>query len=65
MLAGGDVDSDRTATLVQAIHDVLLAALDDLYELDDVQQEMDAIEEMQGLTDEELFSLITAPPFGA
>ncbi|MCT9109208.1 hypothetical protein N4G69_26970 [Streptomyces mirabilis] len=64
MLAEGKPDSDRGAQLVQAIHDVLLAALDDLYELDDVQQEMDAVEEMQGLTDEQLFSAITCPPFG-
>ncbi|MFJ1731125.1 hypothetical protein [Streptomyces sp. NPDC088254] len=64
MLAEGKPDSERAAQLVQAIHDVILAALDDLYELDDVQQEMDVIEEMQGLTDEELFSAITCPPFG-
>ncbi|MET7976713.1 hypothetical protein ABZW44_27445 [Streptomyces mirabilis] len=64
MLAEGKPDFDRGAQLVQAIRNMLLAASDSLDELDDVQQEMDAVEEMQGLTDEELFSAITCPPFG-
>ncbi|MFJ1972393.1 hypothetical protein ACIO93_27340 [Streptomyces sp. NPDC087903] len=64
MLDEGNLDSERAAQLVQAIHNMILVALDDLYELDDIQQEMDAVEEMQGLTDEELFSAITCPPFG-
>jgi hypothetical protein len=64
MLVEGNADSERAAQLVQAIHDVILAALDDLYELDDVQQLADAVEEMQGMPDGELFRAITAPPFG-
>ncbi|MFC9285344.1 hypothetical protein [Streptomyces sp. NPDC057052] len=61
MLAAGTVNSDRAAQLVQATRDVILAALDSLYELDDVQQEIDARESIQTLSDEELFSALTAP----
>ncbi|MEV4338772.1 hypothetical protein [Streptomyces sp. NPDC049590] len=61
MFVAGNVDSDRAAQLVQATHNAILAALDSLYELDDVQQQIDMREAMRGLSDEELFTALTAP----
>ncbi|MFI5567283.1 hypothetical protein ACIA6T_07935 [Streptomyces sp. NPDC051740] len=60
MLAAGNVDSDRAAQLVQALKDMILSATDDLYALDDVQQEIDAREHMRKMGDEELFLAITS-----
>ncbi|MEV0139347.1 hypothetical protein [Streptomyces globisporus] len=60
MLAAGNVDSDSAAQLVQAINGMLLSAIDDLYALDDVQQEIDARESIHKMADEELFLAITS-----
>ncbi|MEU2605933.1 hypothetical protein [Streptomyces albus] len=62
MLADGKPDADRAAHLVQAIHNVILVALESLYELDDVQQAIDAADAIQGLTDAELYQVITDTP---
>ncbi|WP_327240438.1 hypothetical protein OG243_33275 [Streptomyces sp. NBC_01318] len=59
MLAEGNVNPEWAARLVQAIRNMILAALDDLDVLDDVQQEIDAVREMQSLTDEELFRALS------
>ncbi|MGW3739839.1 hypothetical protein ACWD62_04320 [Streptomyces sp. NPDC005146] len=55
------INHDRASQLVQAMVNVSLAALDDLYELDDVQQEIDARDAMRGLSDEELFEALSSP----
>ncbi|MEV7234267.1 hypothetical protein AB0N06_09820 [Streptomyces sp. NPDC051020] len=62
MLAEGKPDADKAARLVQAIRNMMLATLDDLYELDDVQQEIDAVGAIRGLSDAQLFSAITDTP---
>ncbi|MEU1510909.1 hypothetical protein ABZ490_01940 [Streptomyces sp. NPDC005811] len=61
MLAEGKPDADRAAQLVQAIRNMLCAAEDELDPLDDVQQEIDAVAAIHGLSDAELFSAITTP----
>ncbi|MGC2997541.1 hypothetical protein ACPF8X_03825 [Streptomyces sp. G35A] len=62
MLAEGKPDPEKAARLVQALRNMLCAAEDDLDPLDDVQQELDATEAIQGLPDVELFRAITEPP---
>ncbi|MFJ8720953.1 hypothetical protein [Streptomyces sp. NPDC093269] len=62
MLAEEKPDPDRAAQLIQAIGNMILVALDDLYELDDVQQTIDAEAAMQGISDAQLFSAITDTP---
>ncbi|MFD5191338.1 hypothetical protein ACFWMU_24890 [Streptomyces sp. NPDC058357] len=61
ILSAQRINHGRASQLVQAIHNVVLAALDDLYELDDVQQEMDARDAIQALSDEELFKALVTP----
>ncbi|MEU1709868.1 hypothetical protein ABZ478_31620 [Streptomyces sp. NPDC005706] len=62
MVDSGNADQHRAARLVQATHDVILAALDSLYELDDVQQAIDARERMRELSSEELYRALSKPP---
>ncbi|MFB9465364.1 hypothetical protein [Streptomyces cinereospinus] len=62
MLAEGKPDAERAAVLVQSIRNMLCAAEDELDALDDVQQEIDAVAAIHGLTDAELFSAITDAP---
>jgi len=62
MLAEGNPDADRAARLVHAIRNMLCAAEDELDPLDDVQQNIDAVAAIHGLSDAELFSAITDPP---
>ncbi|MET8693188.1 hypothetical protein ABZV65_11675 [Streptomyces bauhiniae] len=62
MLDGkASVDHDRACQLVQAIRSTILAASDDLDELDDVQQEIDAASALHAATDGELFSALGPP----
>ncbi|MEU2669941.1 hypothetical protein ABZ622_13915 [Streptomyces sp. NPDC007164] len=61
ILAAGQIDHERTHRLVQAMHNTVLAALDDIHELDDVQQEIDATDAIQALSDEELFKALVTP----
>ncbi|GLV74986.1 hypothetical protein ACH4VS_02395 [Streptomyces hygroscopicus] len=62
MLAEGKPDPDKAAHLVQAIRNMLCAAEDELDTLDDTQQIVDAVAEIQGLSDPQLFSAITDTP---
>jgi hypothetical protein len=62
MLAEGKPDPEKAARLVQALRNMLCAAEDDLDPLDDVQQELDAVEAIHRLPDAELFSAIAEPP---
>jgi hypothetical protein len=62
MLADGNADPEKAAHLVQAIRNMLCAAEDDLDPLDDVQQNIDAVAAIHGLSDAELFSAITDDP---
>jgi hypothetical protein len=62
MLTVGDTGPERAARLVQAIRNMLCAAEDELDPLDDVQQEIDAVAAIHGLSDTELFSAITDTP---
>jgi hypothetical protein len=59
MLADGNADPEKAAHLVQAIRNMLCSAEDELDPLDDVQQEIDAVAAIHGLSDAELFSAIT------
>ncbi|MET8474342.1 hypothetical protein ABZY90_11215 [Streptomyces sp. NPDC006422] len=61
ILATSRIDHDRAHRLVQAMHNTVLAALDAIHELDDVQQEIDARDTMQALSDEELFKALSIP----
>ncbi|MFE7712993.1 hypothetical protein ACFU6I_46390 [Streptomyces sp. NPDC057486] len=55
-----DADSaDKANQVVDAITELTLSALSDLYELDDASQVSDAIEELADTADAELFSLLT------
>ncbi|OKK02739.1 hypothetical protein AMK26_24455 [Streptomyces sp. CB03234] len=62
MLADGRPDPEKAAHLVQAIRNMLCASEDELDPLDDVQQEIDAVAAIHGLSDVELFSAITDTP---
>jgi hypothetical protein len=62
MLADGNADSERAARLVQAIRNMLCAAEDELDPLDDVQQEIDAVAAIHGLSAVDLFTVITDTP---
>ncbi|MGW0814959.1 hypothetical protein ACWD00_17155 [Streptomyces viridiviolaceus] len=62
MLADGNADPEKAAHLVQAIRNMLCSAEDELDPLDDVQQNIDAMVAIQGLSDVELFSAITDTP---
>jgi hypothetical protein len=62
ILAEDNPDADRAAQLVQSIRNMLCAAEDELDPLDDVQQEIDAVAAIHGLSDSELFSAITDTP---
>ncbi|MFE9050371.1 hypothetical protein [Streptomyces rubiginosohelvolus] len=62
ILAGGNADPEKAARLVQAVRNMLCAAEDELDPLDDVQQEIDAVAAIQGLSDAQLFSAITDTP---
>ncbi|MEU0739347.1 hypothetical protein [Streptomyces sp. NPDC006134] len=63
MLAGRDVDSDRASRLVQAMREMLCVAENELAALDDTQEVTDAIADIRGLSDAELYRAITdAPP---
>ncbi|WP_409472863.1 hypothetical protein [Streptomyces sp. HC307] len=62
MLADGNADSERAAQLVQALRNLLCAAEDELDAMDDTQQVIDAVAEIQGLSDADLFHVITDAP---
>ncbi|MFG2789939.1 hypothetical protein [Streptomyces sp. NPDC048419] len=62
MLAEGKPDPDKAAHLVQAVRNMLCAASDELDTLDDTQQIIDAVADIQGLSDPHLFSAITDTP---
>jgi len=62
MLGEGTRDPERAATLVMALRNMLAAAEDALDPLDDVQQQIDAVAAIHGLSDVELFSAITDAP---
>ncbi|MEU8878581.1 hypothetical protein [Streptomyces hydrogenans] len=62
VLSDGNADPEKAACLVQAIRNMLCAAEDELDPLDDVQQEIDTVAAIRGLSDGELFSAITDTP---
>ncbi|MEV0480064.1 hypothetical protein AB0I69_05495 [Streptomyces sp. NPDC050508] len=62
ILAHGNANPERAAYLVQAIRNMLCSAEDEIDPLDDVQQEIDAVAAIHGLSDVELFSAITDAP---
>ncbi|MFJ7334041.1 hypothetical protein ACIQUU_12420 [Streptomyces sp. NPDC101116] len=62
MLADGTADPEKAARLVHAIRNMLCSAEDELDPLDDVQQNLDAVAAIHGLSDAELFSAITDDP---
>ncbi|MER6528129.1 hypothetical protein [Streptomyces sp. NPDC001508] len=62
MLADGNPDPEKAARLVQAIRNMLCSAEDELDPLDDVQQNIDAVAAIHGLSDAELFRALTDTP---
>ncbi|MFZ4300995.1 hypothetical protein ACOZE3_24155 [Streptomyces cinereoruber] len=62
ILSDGNADPERAARLVQAIRNMLCSAEDELEPLDDVQQGIDAVATIRGLSDAELYRAITDAP---
>ncbi|MFF0161797.1 hypothetical protein ACFYRY_30295 [Streptomyces sp. NPDC005263] len=62
MVAEGKPDADKAAHLAQGIRNMLCAAADDLDALDDTQEVIDAVADIQSLSDAQLFSVITDTP---
>ena len=62
MLASGSPGPEKAARLVHAVRNMLCAAEDELDPLEDVQQNIDAVAAIHGLSDAELFSAITDTP---
>ena len=62
ILADGNADPEKVARLVMAVRNMLSYAEDELDPLDDVQQQIDAVAAIHGLSDVELFSVIADTP---